>query len=67
MEKKKMLGLIFFIISVVMVVINLAVIYPLNFCVYAPWVFWLIAIVAVVVGIIFYFDIKIMHSEEPEA
>lgn len=66
MEQKKMLGLIFFIISVVMVVINLAVIYPLNFCVFAPWVFWLIAIVAVVVGIILYFDIQIMHSEEPK-
>lgn len=65
MEQKKMLGLIFFIISVVMVVINLAVIYPLNFCVFAPWVFWLIALAAVAVGIIFYFDIKIMHSEEP--
>ena len=67
METKKILGLISFIISVVMVVINLAVIYPLNFCVFAPWVFWLIALVAVVVGIIFYFDIQIMHSEELEA
>ena len=65
MEKNKILGLIFFIVAVVAVIINLAVIYPLNFCVFAPWVFWLIAIVAVVVGIIFYFDIKIMHSEEP--
>jgi len=67
MEKKKILGLIFFIISVVVIIINLVAIYPSITCVFAPWVFWLIALISIVGGIIFYFDIKIMHSEELKA
>ncbi|MBY9010499.1 MAG: hypothetical protein KGD74_11595 [Candidatus Lokiarchaeota archaeon] len=67
MEKKKMIGLIFFIIALVIVIINLVVIYPLNFCSFAPLVFWLIALLSIVGGVIFYFNIKIMHSEELKA
>lgn len=62
-----MLGLIFFIIAVVIAIINLVVIYPSINCSYAPLVFWLIALISVVIGVIFYFNIKIMHSEEPKA
>ncbi|MBY8986915.1 MAG: hypothetical protein KGD61_00550 [Candidatus Lokiarchaeota archaeon] len=62
-----MLGLIFLIIAVVVVIINLVVIYPIINCAYAPLVFWLIALLSVVGGVILYFDIKIMHSEELKA
>jgi hypothetical protein len=62
-----MIGLIFFIIALVIVIINFVVIYPLNFCSFAPLVFWLIAVLGIVGGVIFYFNIKIMHSEELEA
>jgi hypothetical protein len=67
MEKKKILGLIFFIIAVVLVILNFVVIYPSINCTYAPLVFWLIALLGVVGGVIFYFNIKIMHSKEPTA
>ena len=67
MEKKKLLGWILIVIAVVVVIINLAFIYPNINCVYAPWVFWLIALLCVVGWALLFFDVKIMHSEEPEA
>ena len=67
MDKKKMLGLIFFVIAAVAIIINLVLIYPLNFCAFAPLVFWLIALLGVAGGLLLYFDIKIFHSEEPKA
>jgi hypothetical protein len=67
MEKKKMLGLIFFVIAAVIVIINLAVIYPFINCSFAPLTFWLIAVVSIAGGFLTYFDVKIMHSEEPKA
>ena len=66
-EKNKMLGLIFFIISVVVIIINLVAIYPFIKCTFAPLVFWLIALLGIVGALIFYFDVKIFHSEEIKA
>jgi hypothetical protein len=64
MEKRKIIGLVLFIIAVVVAILNLVVIYPNINCTYAPLVFWLIALVCIVGGILIYFDIKIFHSEE---
>ncbi|MHA1932458.1 MAG: hypothetical protein ACW96X_07955 [Promethearchaeota archaeon] len=64
MEKRKLIGLILLVVSVVAIVLNLVVIYPLINCTFAPLTFWLIALVCIIGGLIIYFDVKIFHSEE---
>ena len=63
MDKKK-IGLILLVVGLIFVLINLIVIYPFINCVFAPLVFWLLAVVFAIGGILLYFDIKIFYSEE---
>lgn len=62
MENRKLTGLIMLIIGVIAIIINFAVIYPFINCVFAPWLFWLIAAIGIVVGLLIYFDVKIFYS-----
>ncbi|MFW9865674.1 MAG: hypothetical protein ACFFEN_06195 [Candidatus Thorarchaeota archaeon] len=66
MENRKIIGLVLIIVAVVPVILNFVVIYPYINCNFAPLVFWFIAFVCVVGGIIIYFNIKIFHSEESQ-
>jgi len=52
------------VVGLVFILLNVIVVYPTISCFYAPYAFWLIAIVGVAGGILLYFDINIFHSEE---
>jgi len=64
LEKRKIYSLIAIIIGIMVAILNIVVIYPHINCAYAPFVFWLIALLGIVGGLIIYFDVKIFHSEE---
>ena len=64
MERKKIFGIILLVVGLVFILLNVIVVYPTISCFYAPYAFWLIAIVGVAGGILLYFDINIFHSEE---
>ena len=59
-----MYGLILLIVGLVFILLNFIVVYPFISCFYAPYAFWLLAIVGVAAGILLFFDIKLFHSEE---
>ena len=59
-----MYGIILFVVGLVFILLNLIVVYPFINCFYAPYTFWLLAIVGVTGGILLFFDIKLFHSEE---
>lgn len=59
-----MYGIVLFVVGLVFILLNVTVIYPFINCAYAPYVFWLLAIVGVVGGILLYFNINLFHSEE---
>ncbi|MBY8979248.1 MAG: hypothetical protein KGD72_02550 [Candidatus Lokiarchaeota archaeon] len=64
MERKKMYGIILFVVGLVFILLNVIVVYPFISCFYAPYAFWLLAIVGVTGGILLFFDINLFHSEE---
>ncbi|MHA2007375.1 MAG: hypothetical protein ACXABO_09485 [Promethearchaeota archaeon] len=64
MENRKLIGLILLVVGIVSIFINLLVIYPYINCSYAPWLFWLIAIIGGVGGILIYFNVKIFQADE---
>jgi hypothetical protein len=57
-------GIILFVVGLVFIILNFIVVYPNISCFYAPYAFWLLAIVGVAGGILLFFDIKLFHSEE---
>jgi hypothetical protein len=59
-----MYGMILFVVGLVFILLNFIWVYPSISCFYAPYAFWLIAIVGVAGGILLFFDIKLFHSEE---
>jgi hypothetical protein len=64
MQRKKLYGIILFVVGLVFILLNFIVVYPFISCFYAPYVFWLLAILGVAGGILLFFDINIFHSEE---
>jgi len=64
LENKKIIGLLLLIVGLVFIVLNLLVIYPYIICGFAPWTFWLIAAVAIIAGIILFFNINLSFTEE---
>jgi hypothetical protein len=64
LERKKIIGLVLFIVALVSILINLLVVYPSISCFFAPLTFWLIAIIAIIAGIILYFNISLTFTEE---
>jgi len=66
LEVKKIIGLLLLIVGLVFILINILVIYPFIICGYAPWTFWLIAAIALIAGIILFFNIDLSLSEEEE-
>jgi hypothetical protein len=64
LERKKIFGIILFVVGLVLILVNVIVVYPFISCSYAALTFWLLAIVCVAGGILLFFDIKIFHSEE---
>jgi len=61
-----MIGLVLLIVGLVFISINLFVIYPFISCFFAPLTFWLLAVIAIVTGLVLYFDINLSFSEEEE-
>jgi len=61
-----MIGLILLIAGLVFISINLFVIYPFISCFFAPLTFWLLAVIAIVTGIILFFNISLTFTEEEE-
>ena len=59
-----MYGIILFVVGLVFILLNVIVVYPFISCFYAPYAFWLLAIVGVTGGILLFFDINLFHSEE---
>ena len=59
-----MYGIILFVVGLVFILLNVIVVYPFISCFYAPYAFWLLAIVGVSAGILLFFDIKLFYSEE---
>ncbi len=59
-----MYGIILFVVGLVFILLNVIVVYPFISCFYAPYAFWLLAIVGVSGGILLFFDIKLFYSEE---
>jgi len=64
LEVKKIIGLLLLIVGLVSVFINILVIYPYISCGFAPWTFWLIAAIAIIAGIILFFNINLSFTEE---
>ncbi|MBY9014177.1 MAG: hypothetical protein KGD68_00655 [Candidatus Lokiarchaeota archaeon] len=64
MERKKMYGIILFVVGLVFILVNVIVVYPFINCSYAPLTFWILAIVGVSGGILLFFDIRLFSSEE---
>ncbi|MHA1486204.1 MAG: hypothetical protein ACTSSC_03415 [Promethearchaeota archaeon] len=64
MERKKIIGLVLFIVALVSILINLLVVFPFISCFFAPLTFWLIAIIAIIAGIVLYFNISLTFTEE---
>ncbi|MFX0075624.1 MAG: hypothetical protein ACFE96_09290 [Candidatus Hermodarchaeota archaeon] len=64
MERKKLFGIILLVVGLVFIFLNVIVVYPYISCFYAPYAFWLLAILGVAGGILLFFDINLFHSEE---
>ncbi|MBY8981036.1 MAG: hypothetical protein KGD72_11645 [Candidatus Lokiarchaeota archaeon] len=64
MEVKKILGLLLLIVGLVSILINILVIYPSISCGFAPWTFWLIALIAIIAGVILFFNLNLSFTEE---
>jgi len=64
LERKKIIGLVLFIVALVSILINLLVVFPFISCFFAPLTFWLIAIIAIIAGIVLYFNISLTFTEE---
>jgi len=64
LERKKIFGIILLVVGLVFILLNVIVVYPSISCFYAPYAFWLLAIVGVAGGILLFFDINLFHSEE---
>ncbi|MBY9020598.1 MAG: hypothetical protein KGD67_06050 [Candidatus Lokiarchaeota archaeon] len=64
MERKKMFGIILFVVGLVFILVNVIVVYPFINCSYAPLTFWLLAIVGISGGILLFFNIRLFSSEE---
>ncbi|MHA1472035.1 MAG: hypothetical protein ACTSQW_02930 [Promethearchaeota archaeon] len=64
MERKKMYGIILFVVGLVFILVNVIVVYPFISCSYAPLTFWLLALVGVSGGILLFFDISLFSSDE---
>jgi hypothetical protein len=59
-----MYGIILFVVGLVFILLNLILVYPFISCFYAPYAFWLLAIVGVAGGILLFFDINLFHSDD---
>jgi undecaprenyl pyrophosphate phosphatase UppP len=65
LERRKIGGIICIIVAVIVLVINLAVIYPFINCAFAPYVFWLIFLLLIIGGVVlmYYEQIKAKIEE----
>lgn len=62
MEIRKIGGIVLFVVGLIFAILNLVVIYPSINCTFAPYVFWLVVVICIIVGSILYFNLKVFHT-----
>ena len=59
-----LLNIDYLITGLIFIVLNVIWVYPLISCFYAPYAFWLLAIIGVAGGILLFFDVRLFRPED---